>query len=156
MTTTTIAPAFRYIGITDECVVCEKCGKPGLKSTVILAILDADGNPEGDPTYYGSTCAAKALAVKGGGRAVLQSARWAHHTTIENAKDALRMLAHYGLPEAGEPTADEIREAMKRYIRQHPGIAEHVTRTGVGVRARVLDMLSRKRAAIAEAALIGA
>lgn len=87
MTTTTAAPAFRYIGITDECVECQKCGKPGLKSTVILAILDADGNPE-DATYYGSTCAARALGIKGGGRAVLNSARAAHDRTIEIAKDA--------------------------------------------------------------------
>ncbi len=158
MTTTTVTtvttPAFRYIGVTDECVVCEKCGNTQLKSTVILAMLDADGNAE-DATYYGSTCAARALGVRGGGRAVLQAARWAHHKTLQEAEDARRMLAHYGLPEAGEPTADEIREAMKRYIRQHHNIAQWVAETGIGVRARVLDMLSRKRAALADAALIG-
>ena len=152
---TATIPAFRYIGITDECVECQKCGRNELRSTVVLAVLDADGNTE-DVTYYGSTCAARALGIRGGGRAVLQSARWAHHTTIENAKDARRMLAHYGLPETGDPTQDEVREAMKRYIRQHPNIAEHVTKSGIGVRARVLDMLARKRAAIADAALIGA
>jgi hypothetical protein len=151
--TQTTAPAFRYIGITDECVECQCCGKSGLRSTVILAVLDADQNTE-DVTYYGSTCAARALAVKGGSRAVLQSARWAHDKTLSNAEDARRMLAHYGLPEGGEIDADTMRVAMRRYIAQHPNMHHWVAETGIGVRARVLDMVARKRAALAEVALL--
>lgn len=145
---------FRYIGTTDECIECQQCGKADLRSTVVLAILDADGNVE-DHTYFGSTCAARALGVKGGSRAVLQSARWAHEETLASAADARRMLAHYGLPEAGDVDRDTQLEAMRRYVQAHPNIHQWVEETGVGVRARVMDMLARKRAAIAEANLIG-
>lgn len=101
--TITTAPKFRYIGVTDECIECQKCGKADLKSTIVLAILDADGNDE-EITYYGSTCAARALSawgmrVKGGGREILQSARWATEKLQTAAKDARERLAKYGLPE---------------------------------------------------------
>ena len=150
-----ITPKFRYIGTTDECTECQRCGKFELKATVVLAILDIDGNDE-EITYYGSSCAGRALAIKGGGRAVLQSARWAHEQTLAAAADARRVLAHYGLPETGEFDQDTLREAMRRYVQQHPNIHRWVEETGVGVRARVLDMLARKRSAITEAVLLGA
>lgn len=91
-TTTPAAPAFRYIGITDEVVNCAKCDKPNLKSTVVLALLDADGNVE-DVTHYGSTCAARALAVRGGGRKVLEQARAAHRETVGKAEWAREVFA---------------------------------------------------------------
>jgi len=153
--TQTTAPAFRYIGVTDECVVCQRCGKTGLRSTVILAVLDADQNAE-DVTYYGSTCAARALAVKGGGRAVLQSARWAHERTLSNAEDARQMLAHYGLPEAGELDKYTLIDAQMKYAGQHWGSTWASEQTGLQWRAMVLDMLARCRAQIAEAALLTA
>lgn len=153
MTTTTAPARFRYLGVTDECVECQQCGKSDLRSTVVLAVLDADGNTTGT-TYYGSHCAARALGVPGGGRAVTRSAVYAHHDTLMAAADARRMLAHYGLPEQGEPTAEQTRDAMGRYIQAHPNIADRVARTGIGVRAMVADMLSRKRAALAAAALV--
>ena len=152
--TNTNAPQFRYLGITDECVECQKCGKVDLRSTVVLAVLDADGNTE-DVTYYGSTCAARALSVKGGGRAVLQSARWAHERTIAAAEDARRMLAHYGLPEVGFPDADTLRAATRKYNGQGNGAVERCKRHNVRAGVLVLEMLLRKRRAIAEAALIG-
>lgn len=152
--TNTNAPQFRYLGITDECVECQKCGKVDLRSTVVLAVLDADGNTE-DVTYYGSTCAARALSIKGGGRAVLQSARWAHDRTLREAEDARRMLAHYGLSETGFPDADTLLEATRRYIRAGNGVSALVRKHGVRARVLVLEMLLRKRRAIAEAVLIG-
>jgi hypothetical protein len=45
----------RYLGTTDEVDVCDCCGKTGLKSTVALSI------DEGEPVYYGVTCAARAI-----------------------------------------------------------------------------------------------
>lgn len=150
----TTTAQYRYLGTTDDSTECEKCGKIELKSTVVLQPLDEEGTPEGDPVYYGSTCAARALAVKGGGREVTLRARGGHHDTLNAATDARRMLAHYGLPEAGDVDQDTLREAMVRYVRQHPRIHELVQETGVGVRAMVLDMLGRKRAALAAAALV--
>lgn len=150
----TTTAQYRYLGTTDDSTECEKCGKIELKSTIVLQPLDEEGNPEGDPVYYGSTCAARALAVKGGGRAVTLRARGGHHDTLNAAASARRMLAHYGLPETGDLDPDTLREAMVRYVRQHPTIHELVQETGVGVRAMVLDMLDRKRAELAAAELV--
>jgi hypothetical protein len=101
--TATTAPTFRYIGVTDECIECQRCGKTDLKSTVILMILDAEGNDE-EVTYYGSTCAARALAakgmrVKGGGAAILQAAYWRTEKLRQEAQEARQRLAKYGIPE---------------------------------------------------------
>lgn len=150
---TSTAPKFRYIGLTDECVQCQCCGKNKLRATVVLAVLDAEGNDE-DITYYGTTCAAKALGVTGGGRAVKQSAMGATHRTIGNAVDARRMLDIYDLPEQGMPTDDQVRSAMGAYIRNHNNIAQYVAETGIGVRVRMLDMVGRYQRALAEAALL--
>lgn len=152
--TTNTTPAFRYIGVTDECVECQKCGKTELRSTVVLAVLDADGNTE-DVTYYGSTCAARALAVKGGGRAVLQSARWAHEKLRNEADDARRMLAHYGLPETGWVDDDTLRDATRAYIRQGNSVSFLCSKYNVRAKVVVLEMLARKRRVLAEAALVG-
>ena len=152
--TATAAPAYRYIGITDECVECQKCGKNELRSTVVLAMLDVDGNVE-DITYYGSSCAAKALGIRGGGRGVLNSARAAHDQTIEIAKFARRTLEFYGLPLEGEPSEDVLRAARRLYVRSNNNVADLVARTGKTVTWYVLDMLNRKREEIALAALLG-
>lgn len=152
--TTITAPGFRYIGITDECVECQKCGKTELRSTVVLAVLDADGNTE-DVTYYGSTCAARALSIKGGGRAVLQSARWAHEKLRDEADDARRMLAHYGLPETGWVDDDTLRDATRAYIRQGNSVSFLCSKYNVRAKVVVLEMLARKRRVLAEAALVG-
>lgn len=84
MTATTTPARFRYLGVTDECVECQQCGRTELRSTVVLAILDTDGSTE-DVTYYGSSCAARALGVEGDGRAVLQAARNATVATLRAA-----------------------------------------------------------------------
>jgi len=54
----TRAPAYRVKGTTDDVTECQICGKPELKGTVILDILDEDGNVE-DITYAGTTCAGR-------------------------------------------------------------------------------------------------
>jgi len=151
--TQTTAPAFRYIGITDECVECQCCGKTGLRSTVILAVLDADQNAE-DVTYYGSTCAARALAVKGGGRAVLQSARWAHEKTLTAAESARQALAFYGLPEVGTPSLRELREPLWKYVDAHSNAMWMEGSTADENRARLVESLGRWQAQLAEAALL--
>jgi hypothetical protein len=47
-------------GTTNEVTTCEQCGRDELKGTVVLQPLDADGNPDGDCCYFGTSCAAKA------------------------------------------------------------------------------------------------
>lgn len=151
---TTTEHTMRYLGVTDACTDCEKCGKPNLRSTVVLQPLDADGNFDGDPVYYGSTCAARALAVKGGGRVVLARARSGHHDTLTADADARRMLAFYGLPVAGDPTAAELDRAATVYAEVHGNSAWAATQTDADWLRRAADMLTRKRAAIAAADLV--
>jgi hypothetical protein len=55
-----MAKAFRMIGTTDESTECDLCGKVELKVTVMLLPLDADGNADGEITYFGRSCATKA------------------------------------------------------------------------------------------------
>ena len=152
--TETATPRFRYLGVTDDCVVCEKCRKPNLKSTVVLDILDADGNSEGDPVYYGSTCAARVLNVTGRGASarVLGLARAAHRELVRNAYDGRKMLAAYGLPETGEPTEQEVRVAAIQYAQIHGNARWANTQTGDDWRDIARSMINRKRAALAEAA----
>ncbi len=51
---------FSLLGIDDEVTTCECCGRSNLKCTVVLAVLDADGNAEGE-VRYGRDCGARAL-----------------------------------------------------------------------------------------------
>ena len=149
------AAEFRYIGVTDDCVTCQNCGKDELKSTVVLAILDADGNAE-EITYYGSTCAARALGIRGGGRKVLEAARAAQIRTAQAAHDARGLLAFYGLPESGTAEPAALTLAANRYAGAHRNAIWAADRTSVGWQAAVRDMLGRRQAQIAVAALVGA
>jgi len=153
--TATAAPQFRYIGVTDDCVTCQNCGKDELRSTVVLAILDADGNAE-EVTYYGSTCAARALAVRGGGRKVLDAARAAQTRTAEQARFAREQLAFYGLPVTGDADEKTMTAATSRYADVHRSAMWAAGRTWGEWRADVDGMLRRRQAEIADATLVGA
>lgn len=148
MTSTT----FRYIGTTDECVQCQKCGRVDLRSTVVLAILDADGNPD-EITYYGSTCAARALAVKGGGAAVRKAAEGARLKTLMAAHDARRTLRRYNLPETGGMPEGDDFPVLMAYAKDNPGAARAALSVS-DIRRYVLDMVTRKQTAIREAVLV--
>jgi hypothetical protein len=152
MTATQTDTKHRYIGVTDECVQCQYCGKDDLKSTVVLAILDGDGNEE-EITYYGSTCAARALSIRGGGRAVLQAARWAQEKTAIQARDARGRLALYDWPETGDPDARAIAAALPAWIERNRNFAQVNTLAACDRALR--DARAYDQAAIAEAALVG-
>lgn len=57
--TTTARKVFKVIGTTDDVTECEHCGRVDLKGTIILGILDEDGNVA-DTTYFGAVCGARA------------------------------------------------------------------------------------------------
>jgi hypothetical protein len=156
MTTDQQPDTFSFLGVTDECVECQRCGKPGLKSTVVLAVLDHDGN-DGDITYFGSSCAARALGWSGRGvaRTVLGKAQAAHRATLSAAYDARQMLASYGLPETGEADEDTIRAAVRLYNRRNWNTADLVARTGKNIRQHVSEMLGRYQGAISDARRLG-
>lgn len=105
----------RYYGMTDECTTCEHCGKSGLKNTVVLEILDDDGNAEG-ATWYGTTCAAKALGRTAA--SVRKDALAAHTQTREEAEWALRFFNKYNL----DPYASdyEIKAAHPKFMNNNP------------------------------------
>jgi len=52
-----MARTVQFLGTSDEVTTCEHCGKRELKGTVALSIDD------GEPVYFGATCAARALAM---------------------------------------------------------------------------------------------
>jgi hypothetical protein len=150
----TQTPTYRYIGLTDECVECQRCGKTELRNTVVLAILDADGNPEAI-TYYGSTCAARALAVKGGGRAVLKSARWAHDALRLNVKDSRARLDFYGMPHSGEPTAEQVAAALPRFAEAHARAVWAPATTRARWEEMIRETIAHHQSVVRDAACIG-
>lgn len=52
--------AYRILGTTDDVTTCDLCGRDELKGTVVLVPLDVDGNEDGEVSYFGTSCAAKA------------------------------------------------------------------------------------------------
>jgi hypothetical protein len=144
--TATAAPKFRYIGVTDDVTECQHCGKAGLKLTVALALLDLDGNEE-DVTYYGSTCAARALSIKGGSRAVLDAARAAHAQLAQNAKHARQRLAHY--------RADELPLSQVAIAFRRNNSSPYTQKSMEEWVQQAADMIEHWRATVAEAARLG-
>ncbi|GGX40880.1 hypothetical protein [Streptomyces noursei] len=55
-----MAVAYKVRGTTNDVTTCEQCGRDELRGTVVLQPLDAEGNPDGDACYFGTSCAAKA------------------------------------------------------------------------------------------------
>lgn len=58
--TDTVIRQFRVRGTTDDITDCDLCGRAGLKSTVVLELLDAEGCGTGELVYAGSDCGARA------------------------------------------------------------------------------------------------
>lgn len=83
---------YRTRGMTDEVTDCERCGKPDLKGTVIVEVLDPDGNVT-EVTYWGTTCAArygkvKVSVVRAAARAAEQAQREAERAARAAEMDA--------------------------------------------------------------------
>lgn len=84
---------YRALGTSNDVTKCELCGKEDLRGTLVLAILDADGNQE-EVLYAGSTCGARKLKVK---VAALRAESNAADTRLKLAQeDARDYLAYYG------------------------------------------------------------
>lgn len=83
---------FAFLGITDDHTTCECCGRSGLKRTIAIAELDADGN-RGEAVYYGSTCAA--LALRTSSERVLKIATAAQAAAERAAANRARYAATF-------------------------------------------------------------
>jgi hypothetical protein len=103
-------------------------------------------------------CHARALGVTGRGASarVLGTARAAHRKLIESAYDGRRMLALYSLPETNEPTEAQMRGAAFQYADIHRNAMWAAGETFQTWYARARDMVTRKQAALADAARLGA
>jgi hypothetical protein len=114
--------SYRVRGTTDDVTTCQQCGKPELKGTVILDILDEDGNTE-DVIYAGTTCAAKMAGGRVAGAKIRQQATAADYRRGEIVRTAQEILAYYAPFEAASPLAlgDAYAKANPGYFRNNPG-----------------------------------
>jgi hypothetical protein len=159
--TQTATATHRYIGITDEQTVCDRCGKSELGRTVILVTLDADGNDDG-VVRFGTTCASRALAVKGGARKVADLANFATYQTQQDASRARRWFAKWDVADMDTTDIEAVKVFARTYRRAQfealngRGVLE-VGPGGVTLDRWVeilIDTIGRYRRAIADAALI--
>jgi hypothetical protein len=153
MTAAAIA-RYRYIGVTDDCVECQRCGKADLKSTIVLAILDAEGN-DSEVTYYGSSCAARALGRTGRGQAakILTEAQAAQRQLAQRVAFARELLAFYQVD--GSSTPAEISRAAGRYAETHRNATWAAGMSSDVWVQHVKDMIARRTADIREGELVG-
>lgn len=100
------AKVFRVRGATDDVTECERCGRPELKGTVVLEVLDADENGTGELVYYGSSCGAKA-------------AGW----TTKHLKDEVRRVAREKLE---AEIAEKQRQSGEWIAARDAWIAENI------------------------------
>ncbi|MEV0186782.1 hypothetical protein AB0I54_47570 [Streptomyces sp. NPDC050625] len=102
-------PKWKIKGIVDDFNECGCCGRRGLKRTVALMPLDADGNEDGtaeDVAYYGTSCAATALGWTQG--KVTDTARAAQAERDQGDAYARRIISIYA-PVEFAPVRDKAR-----------------------------------------------
>ncbi|MFE9604557.1 hypothetical protein [Streptomyces hokutonensis] len=135
-------PKWTIKGIVDDYDTCGCCGRRGLKRTVALMPLDADGNEDGtaeDVAYYGTACAATALGWTQG--KVTDTARAAQAQQDQRDAQARRMISIYA-PVEFAPVWDQ---ASVYYGRNH-GQRD----TGVRATDEVAKLLAEARAQLAD------
>lgn len=138
MTTTQIA-SYRVRGTTDDVTTCQICGKPELKGTVVLDILDADGNTE-DVTYAGTTCAAKITGSKA--TSIKNAAAAADYRRTRALENARQQLSWW------EPIEGDRKAIRELYFTGNPA-----ARGLVNAPQRVAEILRDARAVIASGGL---
>ncbi|MFE9976238.1 hypothetical protein ACFYRD_37410 [Streptomyces hirsutus] len=132
-------PKWTIKGIVDDFDECGCCGRRGLKRTVALMPLDADGNEDGtaeDVVYYGTSCAATALGRTQG--KVTDTARAAQ---AERDAYARRIISIYAPVEFAH-----VRDKARVYYRRN----QHQRDTGVKATEVVAKLLAEARATLAD------
>ena len=89
-TQTTGIDQYRYLGSTDDVLRCDHCGRSDLTHTVVLELLDADGDAE-EVVYFGSTCAARALSGRFGVKVTAADVRRGVKAADDAAREARRI-----------------------------------------------------------------
>lgn len=142
-TTQATTTAYRVRGTTDDVTECQICGKPELRGTVVLEILDADGNAE-DVTYAGTTCAAKVTGRKA--VRIRHEAAAADIRRDQEFRKAREIIAAYG------PVENDRRAARELFFERNPGFRPHRISPFAefkGAAATVAEMLADARAVVA-------
>ncbi|MEU6653405.1 hypothetical protein ABZ904_29210 [Streptomyces sp. NPDC046900] len=135
-------PKWKIKGIVDDFDKCGCCGRRGLKRTVALMPLDADGNEDGtaeDVAYYGTSCAAAALGWTQG--KVTDTARAAQAGRDQRDAYARRVISIYA-PVEDAPVRDRARV--------YYGRNQHLRDTGVKATEEVAKLLAKARATLAD------
>ncbi|WP_236054600.1 hypothetical protein [Streptomyces musisoli] len=135
-------PKWKIEGILDDITECGCCGRRGLKRTVAMMPLDADGNEDGtaeDVVYYGTSCAAIALSWTQG--KVTDTARAAQAERDQRDNWARQMISIYA-PVEFAPVRDKARV--------YYGRNQHQRDTGVKATEEVAKLLAEARATLAD------
>ncbi|MFD4953409.1 hypothetical protein [Streptomyces sp. NPDC058451] len=130
-------------GIVDGFDECGCCGRRGLKRTVAMMPLDADGNEDGtaeDVVYYGTSCAATSLSWTQD--KVTTTARATQAERDQRDAYARRMLSIYA-PVESAPVRDKARVYYGHNHSQRD--------TGVKATEEVAKLLDKARATLADA-----
>lgn len=128
---------YRVKGTTDDQTDCTRpsCGRTNLRKTVILEVLDADGNVE-DVVYYGADCAARVTGRKQA--AILREAESADYERGQRVKWA------NGIVEAYVSVEGNVRETARVFFERNP-MMRHKLRASVAV----AEMLAEARLVLA-------
>lgn len=89
----------KFMGISDEVLTCECCGRTDLKRTIMIS-LDGDA----DPVHYGSECAARTLkgfGFKTTGKKVEKHAQQVERLVRETAFTAAQLANVHQMRNAG-------------------------------------------------------
>ncbi|GAA3509816.1 hypothetical protein [Streptomyces shaanxiensis] len=135
-------PKWKILGVTDDFTECGCCGRRGLKRTVALMPLDAEGNEDGtaeEVAYYGTSCAATALGWTQG--KVTDTARAAQAERDQRDAYARRMISLYAPVEFAP-----VREKARVFY----GRNRSLRHTGVKASEEVAKRLAEARATLAD------
>ena len=128
---------YQVKGTTDDETTCGHCGRSSLRKTVILGVLDADGNVE-DDVYFGSDCAATVTGRKQA--AIKRDAERADYERTQQVKWAQGIIDAYG------PVEGDKRATALLFFERNPKM-RHRRRASVAV----AEMLTDARAVLAGA-----
>lgn len=104
-----MASKYRVLGTNDDASDCLCCGRQGLKRVVWMQPLAEDGDDDGQPVHFGTTCAGRA-------------AGWGYGTDADRCKRRIDK---------------EAAETRKHYGRVCSGIVAELEASGAVVRSRV-------------------
>ncbi|MGW5657184.1 hypothetical protein [Streptomyces humi] len=135
-------PMWKILGVTDDVTECGCCGRRGLRRTVALMPLDADGNEDGtaeDVAFYGTSCAAATLGWTHG--KVTDAAHAAQGERNQRDAYARRMISLYAPVEFAP-----VREKARVFYGRNASLRH----TGVKATEEVARLLAEARRTLAD------